>query len=163
MGRWVAILVFALGCSSPGRMAGDGGYDAGRDAGDSGLTTADAGQDAGATPDAGHDSGPSCTCSSGPCCDGCNLQGAGFVCGTTLMGTSCRDTGSCGAMTRVYRQWFEDRLCTGASDSCPNGSSVTRNVDTDCQMPAETYLPFGRCSLTGGAHCVDGPSCGSEF
>lgn len=162
MERWLAIVVVVCGCSTSAPLGmGDGGADAGFDAGQ----TVDTGHDAGT--DAGQDSGiaPGCECVIGPCCDGCHIRAAGYVCDSVFVGSSCNTSGNCGAGIRVARQIFNDRWCDGAATACPS-IPHQRIVDADCEFPdgpSGAYLQYGRCSTVGGAHCVNGPSCGSEF
>lgn len=157
MGRWVAILVLSAGCHTATPLAKvDGGFDAGAAAVDAGQTV-DAGQDAGA------DAGSICACSSGPCCDGCHVRDWGFVAEVgVVVGTDCSATAACGAGIREASQSLVDHVCTGFGPNSYTNEN-DRIVTTDCQMPAGTYLPHGRCDLTGGAHCVDGPTCGSVW
>lgn len=161
MERWIAIVVVVCGCSTSAPMGtGDGGSDSGFDAGQ----TVDAGQDAGA------DSGPTCECQAadGQCCDGCHFRPSGFVCATSIVtGSNCMATANCGARIRIASVAVHDLACDGFSAACTYPAfNSDRVVNTDCEFPdgpSGAYLQYGRCSTAGGAHCVNGPSCGSEF
>lgn len=161
MARWM-ILVLLGACSVPAPMADP-------DAADAFVPAFDTGHDSGSVDaghDAGFDSGPSCECQAadGACCDGCHFRAASYVLPPVLAGTECNSTSNCGAWNRIYRQSFNDYACDGTHAApVPVGDHV---VNTDCEFPSGPsgpYRQYGRCSLVGGAHCVDGPTCGSEY
>lgn len=157
MRAWLIGVVFVLGCGTAAPLVGvDGGSDAGAtvDAG-----SVDAGHDAGQSADAG----PSCECSSGPCCDGCHVRDWGFVAEVGIVvETYCSTAAACGAGIREASQSLVDHVCTGFGPNSYTNEN-DRVVTADCQNPSGTYLPHGRCSPIGGAHCVDGPTCGSVY
>ena len=61
------------------------------------------------------DSGPACVCTSGPCCDGCNLRGTDHICEYRVDWDTACNKDRCGTYWTNTRQ---DRHCDGKRPDC---------------------------------------------
>jgi hypothetical protein len=152
----LALALLLSACSGTPDEAGDGGYDGGHDAGRDASVTTDSGHDAGF--DGGQDSGPTCACSTGACCDGCNFRPASYVC-QDIVSSGCTGDSLCSMKPRVAHVAHNLMYCSGSGASCL-GVQMSTNAMTDCRVPnGVDFLTYGRCDPAGVAHCVDGPDC----
>lgn len=111
------------------------------DAAASDASTQDAGLDAG--PDASVDAGP-CTCTSGPCCDGCHLIPAYTQCSPSVVTTSCSSSGG----QTIAWTTTNYNVCDGVTTKCATGAGTS--VPTYCDQPAGQV-----CRVIGGvAQCL---------
>lgn len=135
--------------------ARDSGFDSAMpDASDAAI--ADAGMDAA-------DAAPPCTCSSGPCCDGCNFRPATQVCATAEPFPRSCDHASiwCGSRALTLRVAQTSTHCSGASSAC-NGNVDDTSFAVDCSQPTPgNFEQYGVCLPPSGelpARCA--LSCG---
>lgn len=134
--------------------AADSGFDAGRDSAivDSGMdaSAVDAGIDA-TIVDAGPDV-PTCACSTGPCCDGCNFRPVTYACGTNEpFPRSCDHTSMwCGGKALTLYVAQVTTYCTGASSVC-NGIADDTSYSVDCSQPTPgDFQQYGVCMPANG-------------
>jgi hypothetical protein len=170
--RTAILLTFLvlLGCED----TEDGGLtDASTDASTSTDASMDAATDAAtdASGDAAMDAGmdaasdaSTCTCSTGPCCDGCHVRPNTYVCiDDELKDTYCSGSSVCSGkgLTRVFR--YESRYCNGVGTSCNGAWFGERFEELNCSVD-QNYATYARCEdpADGEAYCTSGPNCDTE-
>jgi hypothetical protein len=68
---------------------------------------------------------PTCVCSSGPCCDGCQYRPKSHFCGETI-----RDSW-CSTDTRITQDYW-NLFCNADSSDCTRWAVHTKYVDAEC-------------------------------
>jgi hypothetical protein len=168
-----ASLLLALvltACGTTTTHEDDSGVDAGRDAGSAAM---DSGHDAGSSDsggidagvDAGTDAGPTCACSTGACCDGCNFRPNSYVCATNVVrSVSCAGVSVCMmGIGDILVTTYADRRCPGGGAACTGTYGIESHVDVDCDS-SQGFPTYARCVDPGsnGAYCTWGPNCSTE-
>lgn len=101
----------------------------------------DAGTDAGPEDlgpgDVGVDTGPTCECSSGPCCDGCHFRPATHVCeAERVTAASCgaaqHPTPACQSGKYYAYRTVADVYCSGSSSACDGSTGAPEDVAEAC-------------------------------
>lgn len=105
-----------------------------------------------------------CTCSNGPCCDGCDLKAAGTVCKVDASSeVACTWGTGCGADVAIHTR---DRLCNGTTSACSGdyGPWKPWTLHADCGPSQVCGGSPASCTTSAGCssapcQCTSGPCC----